>query len=157
VLLNQEKLDPDVTAVSSDPPPWQNDGFIDEHHVIYFQRPLFCFEQTKLLSESNCSSSDKMARSKEDIAWFKSTFHPIPKAALPDDCIEYTICALSSSLDITNDSETRNRLKAFQKYSNEMQKEWLKDYIWQRQGFSLELEKEDGEVGNQKQGQSRFG
>ena len=89
-----------------------------------------------------------MARSEEDIAWFKSTFHPIPKAALPDDCIEYSIYALSSSLDATNDSESRLRLKEFQKYANQLQKQWLRDYIWQRQGFSLDVEKDDGEVGN---------
>lgn len=89
-----------------------------------------------------------MVRSEEDEAWFQSTFHPIPKAALPDDCIQYTIYALSSSLDSSNDSETRLRLKEFQKYAANLQKQWLRDYIWQRQGFSLEAEKEDGEVGS---------
>jgi hypothetical protein len=84
----------------------------------------------------------------EDIAWFKSTFHPIPKAALPDDCIEYTIQVLSSSLDVNNDSETRLRLKEIQKFASLLQKEWLYEYIWQRQGFSLEIEKtDDGKVG----------
>lgn len=89
-----------------------------------------------------------MARSEEDIAWFKSTFHPIPKAALPDDCIAYTVYALSSTLDSSNDSETRLRLKEIQRYATELQKQWLREYIWQRQGFSLEMDKDDGEVGN---------
>ena len=87
-----------------------------------------------------------MPPTEEDIAWFKSTFHPIPKAALPDDCIEYAIHILSSSLDAANDSEIRLRLREVQKYSAELQKQWLKDYIWQRQSFTLELQTEDGEV-----------
>ncbi|KPI35275.1 Protein SGT1 [Cyphellophora attinorum] len=91
-----------------------------------------------------------MANTEDDLAWLKSTFHPVPKAALPDDCIEYTIYAISSSLDPTNDSETRLRLKAFQEHVADLQKKWLKDYIWQRQGFSLALEKDDGEVRDQK-------
>ena len=87
-----------------------------------------------------------MPPTEEDIAWLKSTFHPIPKAALPDDCIEYTLLLNSTSLDSSNDSETRLRLRDVQKYAASLQKEWLKDYIWQRQGFALELAKEDGEV-----------
>ena len=82
----------------------------------------------------------------EDLAWLKSTFHPIPKAALPDDCIEYTLLIISTPLDSSNDSETRLRLRDVQKYAASLQKEWLKDYIWQRQGFALELAKDDGEV-----------
>ena len=87
-----------------------------------------------------------MSTTEEDLAWFKSTFHPIPRAALPDDCIEYSIFALSSSLDPSNDSETRLRLKGIQKHAAELQKTWLKDYIWQRQPFSLNVEKDNGEV-----------
>ncbi|KAI1609249.1 SGT1 protein-domain-containing protein [Exophiala viscosa] len=80
----------------------------------------------------------------EDIAWFQSTFHPIPKPALPDDCIEYSIYLISSSLDASHDSELRLRLRDVQKYATDLHKQYLKDYIWQRQGFSLELNKEDG-------------
>ena len=87
-----------------------------------------------------------MPPTKEDIAWLQSTFHPIPKAALPDDCIEYTLLIVSTSLDRSNDSEARLRLRDVQKYAASLQKEWLKDYIWQRQGFALELAKDDGEV-----------
>lgn len=94
-----------------------------------------------------------MAPTEEDVAWFKSTFHPIPRAALPDDCIEYTIYALSPSLDANNESETRLRLKEVQKCASDLQKKWLRDYIWQRQAFGLEIQKDDGEVrGSQVQG-----
>ncbi|RMD42303.1 hypothetical protein DV735_g2833, partial [Chaetothyriales sp. CBS 134920] len=80
----------------------------------------------------------------EDIAWLKSTFHPIPKVALPDDSIEYAIYLLSETTDQGNDSETRLKLRDVQKYVAELQKQWLKGYIWQRQPFSLELRKDDG-------------
>lgn len=86
-----------------------------------------------------------MPPSEEDIAWFRSTFHPIPKPALPDDTIEYSLYILSTS-ESENDSETRLRLRDVQKQATDLQRKYLKDYIWQRQGFSLELNKEDGEV-----------
>jgi hypothetical protein len=82
----------------------------------------------------------------EDIAWFKSTFHPIPKAELPDDCVDYSLHLISATLDAANDSEVRNRLREVQKYASQLQKIWTKNYIWQRQGFSLELAKENGGV-----------
>src|SRR5882757_1437303 len=87
-----------------------------------------------------------MPPTEEDIAWFKSTFHPIPKAALPDDCIEYSIYFVSTLLDSAKDSDIRLHLREAQKFLTELQKQWLKDYLWQRQGFSLEIQKEDGEV-----------
>lgn len=89
-----------------------------------------------------------MEPSEEDIAWFKSTFHPIPKPTLPDDCIDYSLYLVDSTLDPANDSERRIKLREVKKYANDLQKQWLKDYIWQRQDFSLELTKEDGEVGD---------
>jgi len=87
-----------------------------------------------------------MNSKEEDIAWLKSTFHPIPKPTLPDDCIEYSLYIIASTLDQNNPSETRLALRDVQKYANEVQKQWLKDYIWQRQSFGLELCKENGEV-----------
>jgi SGT1 protein len=87
-----------------------------------------------------------MSSTEEDLAWFKSTFHPIPRPALPDDCIEYSIYIISDALDTVNDSETRLRLREVQKHAAVLQKQWLTDYIWQRQGFGLEIQKEDGEV-----------
>lgn len=82
----------------------------------------------------------------EDIAWFKSTFHPIPKPALPDDCVEYSLYLISPELDPANDSEVRLRLRDIQKHASELTKKLLKDYIWQREGFGLELVREEGEV-----------
>ena len=87
-----------------------------------------------------------MPPTEEDIAWFNSTFHAIPKPRLPDDCVEYSLYLISSDLDASNESDIRLRLRDIQKNAADLQKKWVKDYIWQRQGFALELLKEDGEV-----------
>ena len=84
-----------------------------------------------------------MPPTEEDIAWFKSTFHPIPKPQLPDDCVEYSLQVFSSSA--SSEDGLRSRLREVQKSAAQLQKEYLKDYNWQRQAFALELVKEDGE------------
>ncbi|KAJ5211820.1 transcriptional regulator family: SGT1 [Penicillium cinerascens] len=82
----------------------------------------------------------------EDIAWFKSTFHPIPKPQLPDDSVEYYIYHLPSPAPAVIDqaAETRARLLEVQRTAAELAKELLKNYIWQREGFRLEISKDDG-------------
>lgn len=82
----------------------------------------------------------------EDIAWFKSTFHPIPKPQLPDDSVEYFIYHLPSPAPAVIDqaAETRARLLEVQRTAAGLTKELLKDYIWQREGFRLEISKDDG-------------
>ncbi|KAL9617518.1 MAG: hypothetical protein Q9160_007676 [Pyrenula sp. 1 TL-2023] len=87
-----------------------------------------------------------MPATEEDIAWFKSTFHAIPKARLPDDCVEYSIYLFSTGIDSRNGTESRRRLEDIQRQAALLQKRWLKDYIWQRQGFSLEIVNEDGAI-----------
>lgn len=84
--------------------------------------------------------------SKEDIEWFRSTFRPIPKPKLPDDCVEYSLYVLpSNSSDASaKPLEVRSRLREVQKASSELTKGLLKDYIWQRENFGLELTSEDG-------------
>lgn len=84
----------------------------------------------------------------EDIAWFKSTFHPIPKPQLPDDAVEYSIYHLPSPAPAVIDetAETRARLLEVQGTAAELTKDLLKDYIWQREGFRLEIIKEDGTI-----------
>ena len=85
--------------------------------------------------------------SQEDLEWFKSTFHPIPKPQLPDDCIEYSVFYLPSAPTagtVDEVAETRSRLGEVQRTANELVKSLLKDYIWQRDGFRLEITKQDG-------------
>ncbi|EER44236.1 regulatory factor Sgt1 [Histoplasma capsulatum H143] len=82
----------------------------------------------------------------EDIEWFRSTFRPIPKPQLPDDCIEYSLyCVSTSNVDSTEDADLiRNRLTEVQKAAAELVRAFLKDYIWQRDTFMLEMIREDG-------------
>lgn len=84
--------------------------------------------------------------SEEDIAWLNSTFRPIPRPALPDDCIQYTLHVIDATIDRNDISEVRNLLKAVQKYAGTLQRQWTSGYIWQRDSFNLELVKENGEV-----------
>lgn len=87
--------------------------------------------------------------SEEDLAWFQSTFRPIPKPELPDDAVEYAIFHIPSSpapAVIDEAAETRARLLEVQRTAAELTKDLLKDYIWQREAFRLEIAKEDGEL-----------
>ena len=85
--------------------------------------------------------------SQEDIDWFKSTFHPIPKPELPDDCIEYSLYYIPSGpapATVDEAAESRARLVEVQRSAAELTRNLLKDYIWQREGFRLEITKENG-------------
>ena len=88
--------------------------------------------------------------SQEDIEWFKSTFHPIPKPQVPDDSVEYSVYWIpsnnlgSGSAAVDEVAQTRARLTEVQRTAAEFTKGLLKDYIWQREGFRLEIVKEDG-------------
>jgi hypothetical protein len=85
--------------------------------------------------------------SQEDLEWFRSTFHPIPRPQLPEDAIEYSLYLISSNpTPALTDAvaETRSRLQEVQKSASELTKNLLKDYIWQREGFGLEMAKENG-------------
>ncbi|KAJ9196571.1 transcriptional regulator family: SGT1 [Paecilomyces variotii] len=85
--------------------------------------------------------------SQEDLEWFKSTFHPIPKPQLPDDSVEYSLYLIPSGpapAAAEEAAETRSRLHEVQKTASELTKTLLKDYIWQRDAFSLEIAKENG-------------
>ncbi|CAI7592053.1 hypothetical protein N7533_006817 [Penicillium manginii] len=81
----------------------------------------------------------------EDIAWFKSTFRPIPKPELPDDSVQYFVYHLPSPAPAVIDdaAETRARLLEVQRTAAELTKELLKNYIWQRESFRLEIQKDD--------------
>ncbi|PGH18666.1 hypothetical protein AJ80_04414 [Polytolypa hystricis UAMH7299] len=85
--------------------------------------------------------------SEEDLAWFKSTFRPIPKPELPDDCIEYSLHWIPAEGTVQAadaPGAARSRLSEVQKYASELTKKLLKDYIWQRDAFKLEFAREDG-------------
>ncbi|EED20305.1 regulatory factor Sgt1, putative [Talaromyces stipitatus ATCC 10500] len=84
--------------------------------------------------------------SAEDLEWFKSTFRPIPRPQLPEDAIEYSLFLLSSDpAPATTDTvvQRRARLQEVQKSASELVKDLLKNYIWQRETFGLEIVKEN--------------
>lgn len=85
--------------------------------------------------------------SEEDLEWFKSTFRPIPRPQLPDDAIEYSLYLISSSPTPASADAvalTRAQLQEVQKTASELVKDLLKNYIWQREAFGLQITKEDG-------------
>ena len=72
--------------------------------------------------------------------WFGEGFDGFPKS-LPEDCVEYTIYILDSKL---TDLRRREQLREVQSAVTKQTHKLLEDYIWQRDGFKLLLEREDG-------------
>jgi hypothetical protein len=77
---------------------------------------------------------------KDDFKWFGEGFEGFPKQ-LPEDVVEYIIFVLDPQL---SDTQTRERLQAFQRALASLEKKFLKEYIWQRDSINLELLREDG-------------
>ena len=78
--------------------------------------------------------------SNDDFKWFGEGFEGFPKR-LPDGCVEYIIYIIGSDL---SDTQTRERLQSVQRAASELEKALLKEYIWQRDSFSLELVRREG-------------
>src|SRR5690348_11861438 len=71
----------------------------------------------------------------DNLKWFGEGFDGFPKK-LPDDVVEYMIFIIDSTL---SDTQTRERLQAFQRALSTLEKKFLKEYIWQRDAINLEL------------------
>ncbi|TLD19461.1 SGT1 domain-containing protein [Venturia nashicola] len=71
---------------------------------------------------------------------FEKGFEPFLKS-LPDDTIEYVIYIIDSKL---TDVQVRSRLNIVLQAANTLIKNYLTDYIWQRDDFKLALKREDG-------------
>lgn len=76
---------------------------------------------------------------KDDLKWFGEGFDGFPKK-LPEDVVEYMIFIIDSRL---SDIQIRERLQAFQRALNALEKKFLKEYIWQRDALKLELVREE--------------
>lgn len=76
----------------------------------------------------------------DDLKWFGQGFDGFPKK-LPDDVVEYIIYIIDTTL---SDIQTRERLQAFQRSLQQLEKKFLKEYIWQRDSLKLELVREHG-------------
>jgi hypothetical protein len=75
----------------------------------------------------------------DDLKWFGEGFDGFPKK-LPDDVVEYMVFIIDSRL---SDIQTRERLQAFQRALNILEKKFLKEYIWQRDSLKLDLVREE--------------
>lgn len=74
--------------------------------------------------------------------WFGEGFDGFPKR-LPDDCVEYVVHLFQPNLQ---ESEVRVKLRAIQSAGQSLSKRLLKGFIWERDGFALDLVQEDGRV-----------
>jgi hypothetical protein len=77
----------------------------------------------------------------DDLKWFGEGFDGFPKK-LPDDVVEYMVFIIESRL---SDIQTRERLQAFQRALNVLEKKFLKEYIWQRDSLKLDLVREENQ------------
>lgn len=75
-----------------------------------------------------------------DFKWFGEGFDGFPKS-LPDDCVEYSIYLIDSKL---NSLAVREKLRQVQATATQMTRKLLKDFIWQRDSFHLNLERDAG-------------
>lgn len=79
---------------------------------------------------------------KSDFKWFGEGFDGFPRF-LPEDCVEYTFYIIDPKLE---ESEIRAQLRAVQLTANDYIKKLLKNFIWQRQSFKLELIQDKGKT-----------
>jgi hypothetical protein len=72
---------------------------------------------------------------------FGDGFEGFPKH-LPDDCVEYSLFIIDSKLK--SRKELLSYLEVVRKESLKLSESLLKEYIWQRDGFQLEVKNENG-------------
>lgn len=78
---------------------------------------------------------------KNEFQGFEDGFEGFPKH-LPDDCVEYILIIIDSKLN--SPKVLRSRLEAVRRESTKLMDSLLKDYIWQRDVFSLQIESDNG-------------
>ena len=77
-----------------------------------------------------------------DFKWFGEGFDGFPKH-LPENCIEYAIYAINKNIS-PSATKIKQRLRQVEQEAVKLSRSLLKDYIWQREAFSLHLQPEDG-------------
>jgi hypothetical protein len=111
-----------------------NPGTIDNtSKSLNLNLERLCIRITKI------GSTLEMEGPQDDLKWFGEGFEGFPKK-LPDDVVEYMIFVIDSRL---SDVQTRERLQAFQRALNVLEKKFLKEYIWQRDSLKIELVREE--------------
>ena len=77
----------------------------------------------------------------DEFGGFGEGFSGFPKR-LPDDCVEYTLYIINSKLK--TQKELLAQLEAVRRESLRLTDSLLREYIWQRDSFKLELESGKG-------------
>lgn len=77
----------------------------------------------------------------DDFKGFGEGFTGFPKR-LPEDCVEYSLFVIDAKLK--TQKELLAQLEAIRKESVRLSESLLKEYIWQRESFKLELESSNG-------------
>lgn len=85
------------------------------------------------------TKSIQIMSTSDNFKWFGEGFDGFPKT-LPDDTVVYIIDLIDAKL---GDAQVRSQLALLQKHAAEITKKHLKDYIWQREPFKLELERHE--------------
>jgi hypothetical protein len=99
--------------------------------------------QTSFINSTQSHSTIQiMDGSKDDFKWFGEGFDGFPKR-LPEDCVEYMLFIIDSQL---TPKEVLARLEAVGKEAVMLTRDLLKDYIWQRDDFTLKLEQSNGKL-----------
>jgi hypothetical protein len=80
------------------------------------------------------------ASNTDDFKWFGEGFDGFPKK-LPEDTVEYSIFMIDNKVDVPL---KLTHLRKVLQETNVYTKDLLKDYIWQRDPFRLELKFDDG-------------
>lgn len=82
-----------------------------------------------------------MKSPQDDLKWFGEGFDGFPKR-LPDDCVEYMLLVIGAHLKTPK--EVLSRLELVRKEAQKLTSSLLKDYIWQRDSFKLEIKSDKG-------------
>lgn len=106
--------------------------------------PDLSIEYSKLLhlDHLRMDAADGMDVPKDDFKWFGQGFDGFPKF-LPDDCTEYMLYILDAK---ASDFQIREQLREVQTAATALCRPLLKDFIWQRDHFNLELIQDHGEL-----------
>ena len=83
----------------------------------------------------------KMEGPNEDFKGFEDGFSGFPKH-LPDDCVEYCLYVINPKLK--SPKEILGQLEIVKKEALKLTDSLLKEYIWQRESFKLDLKSGKG-------------
>lgn len=86
------------------------------------------------------ADAEEKSKDKDDLKWFGEGFDGFPKR-LPDDTVEYVVFVIDPK---SSEAQIRERLRSIESAADALSKNLLKDYIWQREPFDLQLKREDG-------------